>query len=142
MIYVLIGALIFLLFRGASARRALARLSGMKLAAAVFAAMAFAGAGFIALRGGWVEALVRAALGALLTTGARWSRQAPPKVDVTAHGMSAVEARATLGVTADASTEEIKAAYARLIQRVHPDRGGAAGLAAHLNLARDVLLKS
>ena len=41
-----------------------------------------------------------------------------------------------------ASRGEIEAAFRRLIQRVHPDRGGAPGLAAKLNAARAVLLKA
>ena len=56
-------------------------------------------------------------------------------------GMSAAEARFILGVEADATPEQIRAAYARLMQRAHPDKGGSAGLAAQLNAARDRLLK-
>jgi curved DNA-binding protein CbpA len=44
-----------------------------------------------------------------------------------------------VGETADRA--EIHAAYRRLMQRAHPDRGGSAGLAAQLNAARDRLLK-
>ncbi len=56
-------------------------------------------------------------------------------------GMSEADARSILGVEERASPQEIRAAYMRLIKRVHPDQGGAAGLAAHLNAARDRLLK-
>jgi DnaJ-class molecular chaperone len=45
-----------------------------------------------------------------------------------------------LGVDTSASEAEIQAAYLRLMRRVHPDHGGASGLAAQLNLARDRLL--
>lgn len=45
-----------------------------------------------------------------------------------------------LGVAETASPEEIEAAYRRLMFRVHPDQGGAAGLAAQINAARSVLL--
>ena len=55
--------------------------------------------------------------------------------------MSLSEARAILGVDEAAGAEEIRAAYARLIRRAHPDAGGSAGLAAQLNAARDRLLK-
>jgi curved DNA-binding protein CbpA len=37
--------------------------------------------------------------------------------------------------------DEVRAAYARLIQMAHPDKGGTAGLAAQLNAARDRLIK-
>ncbi len=57
----------------------------------------------------------------------------------TAVEMSEREARAMLGVDDDAGPEEIEAAYRRLIRRVHPDLGGAAGLAAQLNAARSRL---
>ncbi|MGZ3367000.1 MAG: DnaJ domain-containing protein [Caulobacteraceae bacterium] len=56
-------------------------------------------------------------------------------------GMSASEARAILGVAPDATPEQIRAAYTRLMQRAHPDKGGTTGLAAQLNAARDRLLK-
>jgi curved DNA-binding protein CbpA len=55
--------------------------------------------------------------------------------------MSVAEARATLGVGDSATPSEIRAAYARLIRRTHPDHGGTTGLAAQLNAARDRLLK-
>lgn len=55
--------------------------------------------------------------------------------------MSLAEARSTLGVGPEAGETEIRAAYDRLIRRVHPDAGGAPGLAAQLNAARDRLLE-
>ena len=55
--------------------------------------------------------------------------------------MSAHQARAILGVGENATPDEIQVAYKRLMLRVHPDNGGAAGLAAQLNAARDRLLK-
>ncbi len=54
--------------------------------------------------------------------------------------LDAAEARAILGVGADAGPEAIRAAHRRLIAAVHPDRGGSADLARRINLARDVLL--
>jgi CysZ protein len=51
------------------------------------------------------------------------------------------EARAVLGVDADADAEEIRAAHRRLVAAVHPDRGGSAELTRRVNAARDALLK-
>lgn len=50
------------------------------------------------------------------------------------------EARAILGVAADADADAIRAAHRRLVGAVHPDRGGSAELTRRINLARDVLL--
>jgi DnaJ-class molecular chaperone len=55
--------------------------------------------------------------------------------------MSEQEARGLLGVSEGATPEEIQTAYVRLMRRVHPDAGGAPGLAERLNAARDRLLK-
>ena len=54
--------------------------------------------------------------------------------------MSRAEALSVLGLAEGASDEDIKAAHRRLIQRVHPDAGGSADLAARINRAKDVLL--
>jgi hypothetical protein len=51
------------------------------------------------------------------------------------------EARAILGVGADAGRDEVEAAYRRLMLRAHPDQGGTTGLAAQLNAARACLIK-
>jgi len=54
--------------------------------------------------------------------------------------MTAAQAREVLGVKADASKEEIIKAHKRMMQKVHPDRGGSDYLAAQLNQAKDTLL--
>lgn len=59
----------------------------------------------------------------------------PPSID-----FSEAEARQILGVDADADADAIRAAHRRLIQRLHPDRGGSPYLAAQINRAKELLL--
>jgi DnaJ homolog subfamily C member 19 len=47
-----------------------------------------------------------------------------------------------LGLSEGASVDEINEAHRRLIAKVHPDSGGSSELAAKVNEARDVLLKT
>ncbi len=56
--------------------------------------------------------------------------------------MTRSDAYAILGLDEGASREQIIAAHGRLIQRLHPDRGGSTFLAAKINQARDLLLDS
>jgi hypothetical protein len=53
--------------------------------------------------------------------------------------MSEAEALNVLGLESGASPEEIRAAYRRLIRKVHPDLGGSATLAAMINAAKQRL---
>lgn len=54
--------------------------------------------------------------------------------------MTAEQAREILGVPASATREEIIKAHKRMMQKVHPDRGGSDYLAAQINQAKDTLL--
>lgn len=56
--------------------------------------------------------------------------------------MTVEEAWRVLGVPANASREAIISAHRRLMQRVHPDRGGSDDLAVRVNDAKEVLLKA
>jgi hypothetical protein len=55
--------------------------------------------------------------------------------------MTRSEALDALGLTDQASRDDVIAAHRRLIQKLHPDRGGSTYLAALLNRAKDVLIK-
>jgi len=52
------------------------------------------------------------------------------------------EAYKILGLDASASHEEVIKAHKRLMQRMHPDRGGSDYLAAKINTAKDQLIKT
>jgi len=55
--------------------------------------------------------------------------------------MTRLEALEALGLTDQATREDVIAAHRRLIQKLHPDRGGSTYLAALLNRAKDILIK-
>ena len=72
----------------------------------------------------------------ILFAGYLWLRKGNTKAL-----LSESEARQVLGLKADADREAVKAAHRRLLNAVHPDKGGSADLTRRINAARDVLLK-
>jgi len=140
MSYLVVGALLLALFYWGGRRGRILKHQEWRVASGLAAIGVFAAAAFVGVRGGWGKALVLVLLALMLAAASRWPRPgaAPSKG---AEPMSLNDARALLGVGPEATAEEIQAAYTRLMRRVHPDRGGAVGLAVQLNLARERLLK-
>lgn len=56
--------------------------------------------------------------------------------------MTETQALDILGLNDDASKDEIVNAHRRMMQKMHPDRGGSTYLAAKINAAKDYLVKS
>ena len=138
MIWLALGAA--LLFAFVALGRAQGRPGGRpdpRVAAGVLATAALVAAAVFAVRGAYLPAagLAFAALAAATLT------RRPPRPPQPRIRMSEEEARAILGVGPEADPEAVQAAYVRLMRRVHPDAGGATGLAAQLNAARDRLAK-
>ncbi len=134
MLFVAIGVLALAALVVLGRRPLLARQPG-RLAAYAAAAAAIVVAALDAARGGWLGGSILASAALWLATSAHRSRQAP-------NGMDRAEAASMLGVSVTAGRDEIEAAYRRLMLRVHPDKGGAPGLAAQINAARDALLRN
>ena len=107
-----------------------------RVAATLFSAVLIGGGVLLAFRAAWLPALGLIGAGLWLTIASR-QRAVAPRSDA----MSEAEARSLLGVTAAATSQEINAAWKRLMGRAHPDQGGTGGLASRLNAARDRLLK-
>jgi hypothetical protein len=56
--------------------------------------------------------------------------------------MTVEEALQVLGLEPGANEEDIISAHRRLMQKMHPDRGGSAWVAARINQAKDVLVRA
>ncbi len=84
-------------------------------------------------------------LAVLVAYAGWWLWRGPGRRRVTrqrpSEDLAATEARAVLGVPANASEADIRAAHHRLVSAVHPDRGGSAELTRRINIARDALLR-
>jgi hypothetical protein len=141
MIYLLLGgALLLGYFWFARGRLPAPRRREWRLLSAGMALAAFTAAAWMGVRGAWGTTIVLVVAGLWLAASARKTQRPPPPPRGDA-SMSDAEARRILGVRPDATSDEIQAAYARLMRAVHPDKGGTTGLAAQLNAARDRLLR-
>jgi hypothetical protein len=139
MLYLALGAAALAFFIWLGRGKPILKRREWRFTSAAFALAAFTGAAFVGLRGLWWEAIVLIVLGLSLAATARRTDGAagPPR----GGRMSLSEARSILGVTEEATPEDIQAAYTRLMRLAHPDKGGTSGLAAQLNAARDRLLR-
>jgi hypothetical protein len=142
MLYLALGAAVLALFTWLGRTPKLQRrLGAMRIIGGMGSLVVFAAAAYLIIRGGWGKGLVLLAMGFAVMLWTRTPRQVtrrPPAAPMPKPGVA--EARQILGVGPNATREEIKAAYMRLIRLAHPDSGGTAGLAAQLNAARDRLL--
>ena len=79
----------------------------------------------------WMDATTRDASG---------DDEPPPPPRRGKVSMSRDEALKVLGLRPDAGEDDIRAAYRRLMQQNHPDKGGSDYLASKINEAKDTLL--
>ena len=81
--------------------------------------------------------MIKLLLAAALIAAIWWMLKPKPK----GTRLSDAQARDILGVSTDATADDIRAAHRRLLGGVHPDRGGSAELTRQINDARDLLLR-
>ena len=152
MIWLAIGFILLGIFLGASGMRRAGRTvrnvarSAWRPGVSMLALVALVGSIVALMRQAWVPGLVLAAVFVFFSLSARARPQRPqsppPMPPQPRGGMSLQDAASILGVAPDATTDEIQAAYVRLMRVVHPDHGGATGLAVQLNTARDLMLEA
>jgi hypothetical protein len=113
------------------------------VAAAMFAAKGWPLALMVILAAGgvtaieiWRDRALRAQEGEGMIPGAGATRAPATKA-----ALALEEAAAILGVPADASADDIRAAHKKLIGQLHPDKGGTDYLAAKINDARRIMLE-
>lgn len=69
-----------------------------------------------------------------------WQRQGASESPAT-ENLSETEALEILGLDQSASEKDIIAAHRKMIQKLHPDKGGSTYLARQINAAKDLLLR-
>jgi hypothetical protein len=140
MLYLLLA--VFLFSGWMWMRSGVIRRGGWRVGAGLLAAVLVVVGVVASVRGEWIVGLPMVLLALFSAAGGRINRRpSAAPASTSTNGMTAAEARSILGVEPSATPQEVKAAYARLMQRAHPDKGGTTGLAAQLNAARDRLLK-
>ena len=69
-----------------------------------------------------------------------WTRQSHKSSRTSS--MTADEAWEILGIKPGADKQEIIEAHKKMMQKIHPDKGGSSTLASQVNQAKDILLNS
>ena len=117
-----------------------ARRGHWRISATLLGGTCFAGAVLCVAKGSYIWAAALFVAGLYLVLQSRIRTTTPKPAVPVGPQMSKAEARAILGVSENASSADIQAAWKRLMARTHPDQGGSEGLAARVNAARDRLL--
>ena len=148
---IIFGLLALALLLWSAGRFAQARVANAKALFGWLSAMAgLAIGGGLLLTGRGASALLAAVL--LTPLALTWwqegrsraaRRLAGPRGPAVPHraSMTRAEALRVLGLPAVATASDVRAAWVRLMQSLHPDRGGSDWLAAQINQARDTLLR-